>query len=193
MFYRTFASCGPDDLHLVDQSINKAYVNCGSRMPWKQISSGNHCDIIMKVSSGFSSRMTLFYYVIYKPHVTSVMAVSDRLVLDTSLKDVFVQYIQTVSFTLSVLPQQIIHLSVLWQENEGLDYIRVYDGPGHQSPILMVLNRDIHDGTHETTTSAFSMYLLVSHTTLRFTIAIFDMKVINSKHKQTCKTRLPIQ
>ena len=77
------------------------------------------------------------------------MAVSDRLVLDTSLKDVFVQYIQTVSFTLSVLPQQIIHLSVLWQENEGLDYIWVYDGPGHQSPILMVLNRDIPSGTHE--------------------------------------------
>ena len=133
--------------------------------------------------------MTLFYHVIYKSHVTSVMAVSDRLVLDTSLKDVFVQYIQTVSFTLSVLPQQIIHLSVLWQENEGLDYIRVYDGPGHQSPIRMVLNRDIPSGTHKNTTSAFSLYLLVSHTTHRFTIAIFDMKVIDSKHEQTCKTR----
>ena len=187
MFYRTFASCGPDDLHLVDQSINKTYVYCGSRMPWKLISTGNHCDIIMKVSSGFSSRMTLFYHIIYKPHVTSVMAVSDRLVIETSLKDVFVQFIQTVSFTLSVSPHQIIHLSVLWQQNEGLNYIRVYDGPGHQSPILMVLNRDIHSGTHETTTSAFSMYFLVSHTTHKFTIAIFDMKALNSKLTQTCK------
>ena len=189
MFYRTFASCGPDDLHLVDQSINKSYVYCGSRMPWKLISTGNHCDIIMKVSRSFSSRMTLFYHVIYKPHVTSVMAVSDRLVMETSLKDVFAQYIQTVSFTLSVSPHQIIHLSVLWQENEGLDYIRVYDGPGHKSPLIMVLNRDIHDGTYETTTSAFSMYLLVSHTTHRSTIAIFDTKALNYKNTQICKTR----
>ena len=185
-FFRTSATCGPDKLHLVDHAINKTHAYCGSRRPWKIISTGSHCDIMMKVLGGSSSRMTLFYHAIYKPHITGVMVVYDQLLLTESLENTFTQQIQIHSFTLSVLPYQVIHLSVVWQKVYGLDYVRVYDGPGEKSPIIMFLNKTSHSGSYQTKTSAFSMYLLITPTTQILSLSMFSVKTLKSK--QRCKT-----
>ena len=185
-FYRTFSTCGPDKLHLVDHTVNKTHVYCGSRRPWKIISTGSHCDIIMKVLGGSSSRMTLCYHAIYKPHITSVMVMYDQLSITESLENTFAQQIQIHSFTLSVLAYQVIHLSVVWQAVYGLDYVRVHDSPGEKSPIITFLNKNSHSGSYQTKTSAFSMYLIIRPTTTqRLNLNMFSMKTSNSKQK--CK------
>ena len=126
---------------------------------------------------------------LYKPHITNVMAVNDRLVLPRFLDNLILQQIQTHSFTLLVLPSQIIHLSLMWQQNDGLDYITVCDGPGDQSLIIMSINKTVHSGFHETTTSAFTMYILVQHTNHSLNLANFSVKFLNSKQRHICKVK----
>ena len=110
VFYRNFHICGPDELNLVDHSVNKTHVYCGCRMPWDMMSGGRDCDIILKVATGSSSMMVLFYHAIYKPHIDKMAVVNSVLLGKASLQNPFIHETIVHSFTFSALNHQVIQI-----------------------------------------------------------------------------------
>ena len=187
-FYRTFQKCGPDELHLRDFSIHRTHVYCGVRVPWTIITTGRKCSIMIKISSGFTSTLKLFYNAIYKPHIDSVMMVGDWSVLREWLGNTFLQKTFAHSFTVSGSPYEIIHFSVIWRAANDSDNITVFDGPGSNSPIIMTLDKNVDPGVYKTTTSAYSMFILVKRIAYMYNATIFNIQKANSRTIRICKS-----
>ena len=187
-FDRTYKLCGPDELYIKDHSMKNTHVYCGFRIPWSMLSTGRKCDIVIKVLSGSTSSMTLFYHAVYKPHIVRVMIVDVRFLLDRPLVKTFLYQAIAHIYTISSLPHNVIQLSVIWRRTEGVHSIIVFDGPGSRSLIIMSLNHDTDGGVFNTTTSAYSMSILVEHTTNTHNAPILKMKTSNALQNNICKS-----
>ena len=188
LFRRSYHICGPDQLQILDQAEKVTHVYCGCRLPWNIISTGRRCDIIVNVLSGSTSQMMLFYQAIYKSHITSVMFVSDWHMFKTPLIVPLLQKVQTYMFMLSALVFEVMHVNVVWTNNEGSENITIFDGPGRRSSIIMALDEKDDAGVYKTVTSVFSMVILVKKTMYRYDATQFHMKTVETKRMQRCKS-----
>ena len=187
IFYRTFDVCGPDELKIIEYP-NKTSVYCGSRLPWKMISTGRKCVILLKVLSGSTSRMTMFYHALYNLHISSVMVHDYWIPPTRPLPNTAHLQESAHGFTVIGLPYQVIFLELTWGRNEAFYDITVFDGPGSYSATILSLYEEVEQGVYNRATTAFSMYILVKYISYKFDKANITLESLNSIKTERCKT-----
>ena len=185
-FYRTFDSCGPDQVNILDDSLKTLHMYCGKRVPWKMTITRRIFHVRINLKNIHISRMTLFYYYLYTHHIDSIITVTKWPLIHTtwSLNNMLFQKTVAHSISFCVSHQLTIIAQVKRENEETLDTIEIFDGPGKLSSSIMLMRHEFSSNIYEAVTSAFNIYILIKHTP-----GSFNRSVINLRRGYAGKTR----